>query len=546
MKNGCLRGPWPLAWVFAAVLAACGGGGGDAGSGDGGGEGPGPVPEAARWLTSAANLELHGTSDSGIDGALLSVNPKNPLELRRMDPSPIDSTVVRITGGVVDATQATLTSPSVRYLVWDAADASGGVTLFKMSLDVPAGGTPTPERLSSENRMCVVNGVRFELIGQSLSGDEAVITYAAPDSAGNCASGTRPRLVRLSMTGTSAPIELPTTAADRVTPIAPIHGSVGQIAGFLAWQGGRFVRTDATLRSPTPLDAANIGGPVTANSAPRGPGFVTRFGIFVRSNDGLRRYDKSVDALSGVLVNGQVGEGTAVGQVADDRALYVSRADTLGNLDLFRVEDLRVPVVDKLNVEGPLKPVGFRVLKSSVVYALEGRDDWTAWQKASGTRSQVLAGRNVTLASTAHDRLFTKFAGSDGTAQLAQSRVDGSEERVFGAVDVVSAGLADAVSPYARHLRLNASYSHALLVTAPASGGGREARWVSFDAPAGDVVAGTLPSALALDATPDWQAAGIVGAQALIGVRKAGSTSRYLFVASRAPGTLVRAADGLQ
>jgi hypothetical protein len=531
----------------AALLGACGGGGGSAPEPvDPGPVQPGPITGTVRWLSSAANLELHGTSDSGIDGPLVAVNPKDPTATRRFDPSPVDSTVVRITGGTVDATQSTLSEASVRHLVWDSVDASGAVTLHKLSLDANGSAVPAPERLSTENRICIVDGVRFEVAGQSLSGDEAVVVYAAPDVNGSCDPAvTRPRLVKLSMGASSAPIELPAAAAERITPIAPIHGSVGQIAGFLAWQDGRFVRTDPTLRSPVPLDAANLGGPVTADSVPRGPGFVTRYGIFIRSNDGLRRYDKSVDALSAVLVTGQVGEGTAVGQVADDRALYVSSADAQGRIDLYRVEDLRVPVVDRLNVEGPLKPSGFRVLKSSVLYALEGRDDWTAWNKSDGTRSRVFAGRNVVLASSLHDRVFTKSLASDGSVVLSQSLPDGSGERVFGGIEVLSAGLADQVSPYARHLRMNASYSHALLVIPGAAGAG-EARWVSFDAPASDVVAGQLPAGLSLDVQPDWQSPGIVGAQSLIGVRRAGSSARYLFVAGRAPGALVRAADGLQ
>jgi hypothetical protein len=235
-----------------------------------------------------------------------------------------------------------------------------------------------------------------------------------------------------------------------------------------------------------------------------------------------------------------------VGQVADDRALYVSSVNTAGDINLFRVEDTLVPTVTQLNTaaEGALKPMGFRVLKSSVLYATVNSSAWTNWNKGTGARTEVLDGHNIVLASTVHDRVFTKFIDADGNVQLAQSLADGSERRTFGDRDVLSAGLADTVSPYARHLRLNASYSHALMVLPTSSGS--ELRWLSFDAPAADVVAGAVPSGLSLDTVPDWTAPGIVGAQTLVGVRKAGTTaSRYLFVAGRVPGSLVRAADGL-
>jgi hypothetical protein len=294
------------------------------------------------------------------------------------------------------------------------------------------------------------------------------------------------------------------------------------------------------------LDASSVPGAVDASSKPLGPGFVTRYGIFVRSGDGLRRYDKSLDAFSNVLVTGQVGEGTAVGQVADDRALYVSSVNSAGDINLFRVEDTLVPAVTQLNTaaEGALKPMGFRVLKSSVLYATVNSSAWTNWNKGTGARTEVLDGHNIVLASTVHDRVFTKFIDADGNVQLAQSLADGSERRTFGDRDVLSAGLADTVSPYARHLSLNASYSHALMVLPTTSGS--ELRWLSFDAPASDVVAGAVPAGLSLDAAPDWKAPSIVGAQTLVGVRKAGTAaSRYLFVAGRSPGSLVRAADGL-
>jgi hypothetical protein len=272
---------------------------------------------------------------------------------------------------------------------------------------------------------------------------------------------------------------------------------------------------------------------------------VTKFGIFVSSADGVRRYDKSLDFVSDVLVPGRFNLRQGDGPVADDRALYLTSDTALGT-NLYRIEDTLAPKAVRLNTdaEGALHTKGFRVLKSSVLYATLNSSAWTSWDKTSTVRTEVLDGHNVVLASTLSDRVFTKYFDADGNVQLAQSLADGSERRTFGDRDVLSAGLADTVSPYARHLSLNASYSHALMVLPTTSGS--ELRWLSFDAPASDVVAGAVPAGLSLDTVPDWKAPSIVGAQTLVGVRKAGTAaSRYLFVAGRSPGSLVRAADGL-
>jgi hypothetical protein len=283
---------------------------------------------------------------------------------------------------------------------------------------------------------------------------------------------------------------------------------------------------------------------VSAASAPLAPGFVTRFGVFIRSADGLRRYDKSTDRMSAPLVTGQVGQGTAIDQVSDDRAYYVSRADANGRIDMFRVDDLLVPAVQQINVEGPLRPVGFRVLRSVVLYALEGRSDWRSWRKSDGVRADVLDGENIALASTLHDQLFTLFANANGDAELAQGLPDGTQRRTFGAARLLGGSLADEVSPYARHLRRNAAYGHALIATPPGAGSNGELRWLGFGGATGDALAGVFPQGLQVDA--DWQSPGIMGAQALVGIRKTGTSERYLFVARRAPASLTRAADGVQ
>lgn len=556
-----------LAWA----LSACGGGGGEdatAGSGSGGqtdggaavvspspdtGVGTSYATTAGRWLTTARNNALDGTSDEGVGGVqspMFAVHPGMPTVgdgVRWWANSPVDSTVARISGGTVDATLTTLTGPSVRAVVWDQVDAGGKRRLYKMQLDVAATARPTPVQLSTQEGLCDLNGLRFQVAGQSLAGDDALITYAAPSASGSCdPAEQRPRAVRLSMAAADAPIELAAGTAGRVEPVAAIHGSGGRLAGFLAWRVDHFVRTDASLGQPVALDPANVAGTVTAASRPLDPGVLTKYGIFVSSADGVRRYDKSLDRLSAVLVPGRFNVRKGDGPVADDRALHIT-SDVGGATHLYRIEDTLAPAVLRLNTEaeGALHSKGFRVLKSSVLYATANSSAWTRWDKGTGLRSQVLDGHNVVLASTTHDRVFTRFLdSSSGTVQLAQSLPDGSERRSFGNRELLSAGLADAVSPYARHLSWNASFSHALLVL-PA-GTGSELRWLSFEAAAQDVLAGSVPSGLLLDAVPVWTAPSIVGATTLVGVHKAGTTaSSYLLVAGRSPGALVRAADGL-
>lgn len=536
-----LRALWVLTMLCAAV-AGCGGGG-DSGESPNGGNPPAPPPppppaSTSNWLSTSPNFELYGTSDSGIDGALRVVNAGDASNTLALSPNPVDSTVVRITGGDVDSTQTSLAAPRVSHLVWDQAGANGSVTLKRMPLVTTGGAKPQAAQISSETAMCVSNGVRFEVIGQSLNGEDAVITYNAPNAQGSCASGLRPRLVTLTMDERTVPLALPEDEALRLQPVAPIHGSQGQVIAFLAWQGSRFVRTDSRLGNVTALPASSVGGTVDDNSRPLGPGFVTRFGIFIRSADGLRRYDKSTDRLSAPLVVGRVAQGTALDVIADDRALYVSNLLADGAIDLYRIEDLLVPKVELLNTEGSLRPAGFRVLRDHVLYALAGRSDWTAWSKQSAPRSAVLAGHNIVLASTAHNTVFTKSLNAQNQVELAQSAHDGSQRRALPDTTLMGGGLADSIAPYARLARANAPFSHALAVSKTTAAPMGEVRWLGFADTTAAISVGPLPSNLPTEAA--WQSAGVLGQQALLGLKKTGSADHELFSFGRTSGSLVR------
>ncbi len=541
-----------LALLFIGVLAACGGGG-DSDPAPGGGTPPPPAPPpptpvaGPRWISSAAQIDLLGGADSGIDGPLLVVDPGRPDSPAALTPGAVDSTSVRILGGKVDATLSTVESPGPRFVVYDAP-APGGTTvsfsLYKLALDSVGTAAPAPERISSETTICGSLGARFRVIGQSLTGDEALISYLAPDSNGNCGDLALPRLMKLSMGRTAAPIVLPVAEAERLTPIGAIHGSSGQVAAVLAWQNGHFVRADGSLANPLPLaDADVVGTPM----APSGPGIVTRFGIFIKSADGLRRYDKSTGKVSALLLAGQVDAGAQVNDLYDEQGLYVTVAQPGGALDLYRISDTLAPVVTKINEDGPLHPWGFRVLKSSVLYAVDGRDDFTAWRKADGQRSSVLAGKRVVMSSLLSDRVFHTTTDDDGKVTLATSDLDGGNARSFGEAQLASGALATQATPFARSLRANGAFSHAIVV-APEAGKsdltGGSVRWISFGDAAQDIDAGSLPATLALGNT--LQAPGIVAEAGLFSVRKAVGTDAYVFASRRAAASLVRIANGVQ
>jgi len=541
-----------LAALFTGIVSACGGGGSNTPAA----ASPSPAPAPAsstRWISSAAHTDLAGGADSGIDGPLLAIDPAQPGVAAPLSPNAVDSASVRIMGGRVDATLSTLDNPAPRFVVYDApvtAGATNSFALYKLALDATGSAAPAPQRLSTQVTMCSANGARFKLVGQSLSGDEALITFAAPDSAGSCASGGEPKLVKLGMSSSSAPLALPVGAADSITPIGVIHGSAGQMAAVLAWQNGRFVRTDASLANPVLLASADVAGAIDASSAPVAPGIVTRYGIFIKSADGLRRYDKSNGKISAVLVTGQVGQGAQINEMTDGQALYITRAAAGGSLDLFRIEDSAAPSVVQINnttTEGALDPWGFRVLKSAVLYAVAGRNDFNVWRKSDGARSNVLDGKRVVLSSSLHDRVFHSVTDGAGNTTLASSHYDGSDARSLGAAQVLSGALAAQTTPFTRTLRGNGAFAHAVVVV-PAAGqsglAGAAVRWLSFDSAAADIDAGTLPLTLALGSTP--QAPGIIGDAGLFAVPKTGTSEAYVFVSQRAAGSLARLANGVQ
>ena len=395
--------------------------------------------------------------------------------------------------------------------------------------------------------MCPGAGTRFTVVGQSLSGDEALITFAAPDATGSCATGGEPRLVKLGMSASDAAVVLPAAAADRITPIGVIHGAGGQMAAVLAWQNGRFVRTDASMANPSPLPAGDVAGVVGPTAEPIAPGIVTRYGIFIKSTDGLRRYDKATGRLSAVLVAGQVGQGAQINEMVDDEALYITQVQAGGALDLLRIDDTAAANVVKLNDEGALDPWGFRVLKSVVLYAVTGRNDFNAWRKSDGLRSNVLDGRRVVLSSTLSDRVLHSATDGAGVTTMATSRFDGSVSRNLGAARLLSGALAAGASPFARTVRGHGAFSHALVVT-PAAGvaslAGAGVAWVSLADAGTDVDAGALPTTLALGDT--LQAPGIVGTAGLFAVPKVGTTDAYVFVTQRSGGAVARVANGVQ
>jgi hypothetical protein len=350
-------------------------------------------------------------------------------------------------------------------------------------------------------------------------------------------------VVTLAAGATEAPVALPAAAAERLTPVGPVHGSSGQIAAFLAWRNGTFVRTDAALGAPVELGSADLAEPVSADAAPRAPGIVTRFGIFVLSDDGLRRYDKSTGRLSALLVPGRVAVGTRVEAQFDDSALYVTAIDASGRRDLWRVTDVSNPVATRLNTEGPLLALGIRVLKSHVLYAVEGRNDWVAWRKSDGSRRSVLDGRDIVLASTLHDRVFHSGPGATGSTALVSSELDGSQAQDLGPAQLLAGSIADVVSPFARQLRGNGAFSHAVILVPPAGGSGpagASLRWVSFAESGSAIDSGTLPANVA----GTVESPGVVGNAIAFAARNGASVD--LFVGRRASGTLGRAGSALQ
>jgi hypothetical protein len=523
-------------FLSVAMLAACGGGGSDnapsPGPSDPPAGGPPPAPPAAspQWLSTAPNFELYGTADSGIDGALKLVNVGDAANTLALDPNPVNTTIVRIHGGEVDATQTALRTPRATHLVWDQAGPNGVTTLQTLSLITTGGAKPQVRRVSNETRICPGVGGRFEVIGQSLQGDEATLVYNAPDAQGQCGAHSQPRLAMLSMDATAAPVVLPSEADTRLTPIAPVHGANGKVAAYLAWRGNKFVRTDARLGNVVELPAEGV----SEASAPLGPGFVTRFGIFVRSADGLRRYDKSTERMSSPLVEGRIGQGTAIDAIADERALHVSTLLDDGTINLYRIEDLLVPRVQLLNIDGSLRPAGFRLLRDQVLYALAGREDWTAWSKQTGSRSNVLAGHNIVLASSLHNTVFTQSLNAQGAAELGQSQFDGSQRRALPATTLMGGGLHDEVAPYARTNRRNAAFSQALVVSTSSTAPMGEVRWLSFADTSTATTVGAFPTNLSTEAA--WQSAGVLGANALIGLKKTGSSAHELFALTRGAG----------
>lgn len=546
MVSAVLRRCWPLA---AVLLSSCGGGGGDTsgGSTPPPPSGPNPSPSSTVvWLSGAAQTSLYGDADSGMPGPLFVVDPLQAATPGSLTPERPDSSVTRIVGGRVDATLSSLSDAGPRAVVFDAPSGAAGpfaFSLFKLGLDVATGATPSAQRLSSESQLCSAIGPRFTVIGQSLGGDEAVITYGVPDGAGSCAGGGRPRLVVLSMGATAAPVVLPESSTERLDPVGAIHSSGGAVAAFLAWRDGRFVRTDARLGSPVPIQGADIGGSLSAASAPTGPGVVTRFGIFILSSEGLRRYDKSTGRISDVLVAGPVGSGAVFSAFHDDQALYITATAPNGSLNLYRVTDSLQPSIQQLNVEGPLSPYGFRVLRNHVLYALDlpGSTDYVAWRKSDGQRRSVLAGKNILVATTLHDRVLHESVNGAGARVLATSIFDGSDERVLGDARLVSRSIAAQIPPFARNLRDNGAFGHVLVVQ-PLSGatglGGAAVRWVSLDdTPAVDIEAGVLPSGLDLGST--IEAAGIVGASTLLAVNRTATTGHDYFAARKSAGSLV-------
>ena len=538
-----------LAALFTGLLSACGGGG--AGSPAAAGTPPPPAPASStRWISSAAQVDLAGGADSGIDGPLLTIDPAHPGTSAALSPDTVDSTSVRITGGTLDATLFTLDNPAPRFVVYDAPVTAGtpnSFALYKLALDATGTAAPAPQRLSTQITMCSAVGARFNVIGQSLAGDEALFTYAAPDSTGSCAGGGEPKLVKLGMSSSSAPLALPVAGPDRITPIGVIHGSAGQMAAVLVWQGGQFARTDASLANPIVLGTANVAGVIDANSAPIAPGIVTRYGIFIKSTDGLRRYDKSSGKISALLLAGQVGQGAQINEIADGQALYITRVAAGGSLELFRIDDAASPSVTLINTEGALDPWGFRLLKSAVLYAVAGRNDFNVWRKSDGARSNVLDGKLVVLSSTEYDRVFHSTTDGAGNTTLASSLYDGNDARNLGAAKVLSGALSTQTTPFARTLRGNGAFAHAVVVV-PAAGqsglAGAAVRWLSFDSAALDLDAGTLPTTLALGATT--QAPGIIGDAGLFAVPKTGTADAYVFVSQRAAGSLARVANGVQ
>ena len=537
-----------LAALFMGALSACGGGGGGSPAAADPSAAPGPAT-GTRWISSAAHIDLTGGADSGIDGPLLAIDPAHPGTASALNPDTVDSTSLRIMGGKLDASLSTLDNPAPRFVVYDAPVAVGTVNsfaLYKLALDVTGTVAPVPQRLSTQVTMCSAVGARFKLIGQSLAGDEALFTFDAPDSAGSCAGGGEPKLVKLGMSSSSAPLALPVAALNRITPIGVIHGSAGQIAAVLAWQNGQFVRTDASLANAAALSAAEVAGAVDANSAPIAPGIVTRFGVFIQSTDGLRRYDKSSGKISAVLLTGQVGQGAQINAMADEQALYITRVSAGGTLDLFRIDDTVAPSVVQINTEGTLDPWGFRLLKSAVLYAVTGRNDFNIWRKSDGARSNVLDGKVVVLSSTLYDRVFHNTTDGAGNTTLASSLYDGSDPHNLGAAQVVSGALATQTLPFAHTLRSNGAFAHAVVLV-PAAGqsglAGATMRWLSFDSAALDLDVGTLPTTL-LGTTV--QAPGIIGDAGLIAIPKTGTADAYVFVSRRAAGSLARVANGVQ
>ncbi len=545
-----------LAILFAAVLTACGGGG----SGDGVGSVAPPVTNppvpvepvepaeplvALRWVSSAAHEDINGDSDAGIAGlgVLRVADPERPAVAATLLPNEVHSRSVRIMGG--DLSGAVLSNASPRHVLFDARTAATGEFAFglhRLTLGAAGSAAPSVQKVSSETAMCPppnITASRFLVVGQSLSGSEAVITYSAPDVLGSCANGGVPKVVALTMSGSAAPLALPVLAEERVLPIAPLHAATGAINQFLVWQNGRFRLASNALVGLT--DVTLAAGDVMTNAAPlvAGDGLVTRTGIFVRSTDGLRRYDKASRGMSGVLVAGEVGKGLRVNAVHDDRDLYITQRSANGAIDLYRVSDQPLASAVKLNTEGPI--TGFSVLKGHVLYAVAGRDSHVAWRKSDGQRTSVLAGKRIQLASTLHDRVFHSTPAAGGTV-LASSAIDGTAERVLGVSQLVAGSIASEVDAYARTVRGNGAFSHALVASRAAGSSGLAGgtlRWVSFDSAAQDIEGGTFPATPSLAATVDGPA--VIGNAVLFGVAPAApaaAAAPLLFVARRAANTL--------
>jgi hypothetical protein len=546
-----------LAAMFSAVLTACGGGGGDGVSAPPPGAPPSAEPEPAvplRWVSSASEL-VGIDSDGGVpsSGRLVAADPQGLVASPALSPATVENNSLRIVGGAMVNGMMEDTAP--RHVLFDARTGTGtdlSFGLHRLSLGASAAGAAAPavQRIGADRALCRPDAASpsFKVIGQDLTGETALITYAVPDLGRpvslRCSPGL-PRGVVLTQGGSTASIALPTAATERVVPIAPIHNANGRMESMLAWRDGSLVTVNAEL-DLSRATATNVSAPEPLANAPT---YATASGIFYVASDGLRRYDKAQRLLSGRLV-----EGSKIGAaferrnaLHDDDHLYIaSEASGGSGVNLYSVSDRLVPETRRINDE-PIS--GFWVLRSYVLYTIAGKEDegYVVYDKRSrqNLTAKVLAGKQLELASTLSDRVFhSTFSPLTGAVVLASSEFDGGSARSLGdSAQLLGGSIAKRVSPYARNLRGNGFYSHALVVVA-ANGAlgleGAQVRWVSFGAESDDVNAGVLPTVANVSLGPVAEGPGVMGNAAMLGIVPAQGGEPVLFTVRRASDSVRR------